>query len=177
MNGGDPLPDSVPDISVDDFDPDDVASTVVQSHQNEIMAAVESAVWHTLIDGAGCEAFPSNFRLRHMRDVIHKLEADGFGRDDDTAFYAGSQAFDEIWEFGDEVDRSNGSVQFDGFDVFEVKSAPEGVVLLVDPTALYRVPPEVISRQIGLDTAATVSSPIGVRHPAGVAAVNIDVSD
>ena len=167
--------------SVEDFDPDDVANTAIASHGDKIMAAVESAVWHTLIDGAGHEVFPHDYAPTYMREVIHRLESEGFAKTDGTAFYAGVQAYDAIVddERFEEITGTDGlaePVRFDGFEVFESKHAPEGVIIFVDPSALYRVPPEVITRSLGLDSAATVSSPIGVRDSAGVAVVNIDVS-
>jgi len=171
------------DISIaSDFDPADVANTSIRSHQDKIFEAVESAAWHTLIDGAGHEVFPPDFRPKYMREVIHRLETEGYAGNDDTAFYAGSQAFDAVVEHMDSIAQDAPDFDFerhsfDGYSVHESPTAPEGVILFVDANALFRVPPEVIARQVGPGTSTTVSSPIGVRDGAGVAVVNIDLTD
>lgn len=174
------------DISIaSDFDPADVANTSIRSHQDKIFEAVESAAWHTLIDGAGHEVFPPEYDPKYMREVIHRLETEGYAGNDDTAFYAGSQAFDAVVEHMDSIaedgtEEGESSIvdecRFDGYRIHESPTAPEGVILFVDANALFRVPPEVIARQVGPGTSTTVSSPIGVRDGAGVAVVNIDLT-
>jgi hypothetical protein len=171
-----PFPDTIDEISVDRFDPNDVADAVLRSHNDDVMAAIENAVMHTLIDGAAFETFVDDAEPSDFRDAVGLLQDAGYGYGDDVAWYAGEIAVDEMRDaysspYNYPEDFEDG-FSIDGFDVKQTVG-PKCIATLVDPKALSRIPSGVVQRRAGGRDANTVSSPIVVTDPNGVVVVNI----
>lgn len=172
----DKFPDTIDEISVDRFDPNDVADAVLQSHNDDVMAAIENAVMHTLVDGAAHETFVDDADPADFRDAVGLLQDAGYGYDDDVAWYAGPIAVDAMADaystpYNDRVDFDDG-FSIDGYAVKQTVG-PKCIATLVDPAALSRIPSGVVQRRAGGRDANTVSSPIVVSDPKGVAVVDI----
>lgn len=87
-----------------------------------VAEAVESAMWHTLIDGAATEHFVDGFDLGQLNDLHHDLRVEGYATDrlsrkeiygtpdadvdvDGAAFFAGVDAFEAIVDAYDAMNR------------------------------------------------------------------------
>lgn len=200
---GDDVPDGAFDgidtVPVDEMTIDDVtapAESLIRSFDHDVADAIASAVWHTIIDDAGTEAFVDDFELAHLRQAEHELRSNGYASDGlsptdlygDTdempsgaAFFVGHAVADMVREhadrmvrLGDEDDGVGDDLPgFDGFLIEEASGLPSHIAVFLDVDAIARVPAEARSRSLGLDSASTVSSPVIVRDPGGVAVVNI----
>lgn len=191
--------DGIDTVSVDDMTIDDVtapAESLIRSFDHDVGEAIASALWHTIVDDAGTEAFVDDFALSHFRDAEHELRSNGFANDgltktdlyaDDkpegAAFFVGVAVADMIREHADrmyrvgderEVDATGDELPgVDGFLVEEASGLPSHLAVFLDVDAIARVPAEARSRSVGLDSTPTVSSPVIVQDPGGIAVVNI----
>lgn len=194
--GGDPSAFDVDEVSVSDVKPP--AESLVASFEEDVARAVESAMWHTLIDGAAHEAFVDDLSVSDFRDAIHRLNESGYATDgltktdlyveDDTvpkgaAFFAGDGAADKFADLSDEMVRIQDEGEadatgdelpsVDGFLVERAAEVPSNLIVLVDVDAVGRVPAEARNVPVGMDSTPKVSSPIVVTDPEGVVVVNI----
>lgn len=184
-----------PDMSVEDFS--DPNESLVRSFDDDIAKAVQSAVWHTIVDGAGHEAFVDDLTPEAMRDAIERLRSNGFAADrlsatdvwgesdgppSGAAFFMGDDVADDFEDVVDEwvrIDDGDDAddfdrVKFDGYLAERVENGlPSHLVVLVDVDAIARVPPHARHVPVGLDTTPSVSSPIVVAHEDGIAVINV----
>mgnify|MGYP006292772739 CR=1 FL=1 len=183
------------DVSVGDFE--GKASQALTDTFDTVADALSSAMWHSIIDDAGHEAFVDDFELAHFRDAEHELRSNGYAGDgltitdlygdtDDqpegAAFFVGAAVADMIRDYGDSMVRINdhdGEVDatgddlpgIDGYLVEEASGLPANLAVFLDVDAIARVPSH--GRAVGPHDTPTVSSPVVVKDPGGVAVVNI----
>ena len=192
--------DDIDVMPVDEMTIDQVtapAESLVRSFNHDVTEAIGSAMWHTIIDGAGTERFVDGFDVDHLREAERALRSNGYAADGLTktdiyidtdeapkgaAFFAGDAAADMFDEHvdeavrlaEDEVDGTGDDLPgIDGYLVERASSLPSNLIVFLDVDAIARVPAEARSRPVGLDTTPTVSSPVIVRDPDGVAVVNV----
>lgn len=176
------------------------AESLVASFEDDIGKAMRSAMWHTIVDGAANEAFVDDFEVRHLRDAINTLRSNGFASGgltktdlygdevdeipEGAAFFFGDDAADLFEEYTDEAERVETPVDedfgfdaglpgVDGFLCERVEDLPSHLIVFVDVAAVGRVPAEARNVPVGLDRTPSVSSPIVVTQPEGIAVVNI----
>lgn len=204
IDGPDVPEDAFDSIDVADVSPadySDAAESLTRSFDHDVAKAVASAMWHTIIDGAGSEAFVDALSVDDLREAIHRLQENGYATErispeevyatdsddpedtpDGAAFFVGDDAgdaydalADDMVRLGDDdVDATGDRLpSIDGYIVERSPALPSNLVVLVDVDAIARIPAEARSVPVGLDTAASVSSPIVVRDEAGIAVVNV----
>lgn len=187
--------DEIPDT--ESFTAKPPAETFADTYDS-VAEAVASAVWHTIIDGAGHEEFVDDLSASTFRDAIHRLRGEGYANDaltsedihdpdpDDppsgAAFFAGEGAAKIYERYSDNAARLDTPTSdafdtrlpsVDGFTVNESPALPSNLIVFVDVDAIARIPAEGRNIPMGLDSAAAVSSPIVVRDEAGVVVINI----
>lgn len=175
----------ITEVRVSNFD-DGVADALIDIHDT-VSAAVESAVAHTLIDDAGREAFVEwqDVDASIFRDAVRDLNDAGYAFDSDgCAFYAGAYAVDAArdalpgrYHIEDDVvlheDGAAAALHVDGVPIYESPGVPDAIAIAVDVDALAKIPPQVVARRLRGTDIQTVSSPVMVADPDGVAVVNI----
>ena len=182
------------DVSVDGFE--GKASQALTDTFGTVADAIASAMWHSIVDDAGHEAFVDDFDLSHLRGAEHELRSNGYARDgltatdiygdgDDrpegAAFFVGNAVADMIrdhadrmvWLGDDDVDATGDDLPgFDGFVIEEAAGLPSHLAVFLDVDAIARVPSK--GRHVGPHDTPTVSSPVVVKDPGGIAVVNIE---
>ena len=182
------------DITVGAFE--GKASQALTDTFDTVADALSSAMWHSIIDDAGTEAFVDDFELAHLREAEHELRSNGYARDglsatdlygdgpdaqpEGAAFFVGSAVADMIREHADSMVRlGNDDVDatgddlpgLDGYLIEEASGLPSHLAVFLDVDAIARVPSH--GRHVGPHDTPTVSSPVVVKDPGGVAVVNI----
>lgn len=198
----DDIPDGVFDdvetLSIGDVnDYQNGASALVSTHDDEVMQAIQTAVWHTIIDDAGHEEFVDDLRTWHFRKAIQRLRDADFASEPLTkediyssdsapfgaAFFVGDGAADAIEELRDSMVRINkrdSEVEFgnlpsiDGYTIERSAAMPSNLIALIDVAALARRPVEGTELQFRSKSDVSVSSPIVVTEPDGIAIINLD---
>jgi hypothetical protein len=177
-------------LAATDVDPP--AESLVTSFDDDVGTAMRSAMWHTIIDGAATEAFVDSFDVRHLRDALHRLGQNGYastglsktdlygdevdGQPDGAAFFAGDTAADRCDDAAayDNADAADPFLPaIDGYLVERVDAVPSNCIVLVDVAAVGRVPVDTRTVFVGMDRTPSVTSPIVVTDPDGIAVVNI----
>lgn len=182
------------DMSAGDFS--DPNESLVRPFGDDIAAAVNSAAWHTIIDGSGGEAFVDDLTVEHMRDAIERLQSNGFAtecltpteiwgessdRASGAAFFMGNDVADDFedlkdgWERFDHPDGVGPDLtKFEGYLVERVEDGlPSHLAVLVDVDAIARVPPHARIVPMGMDSTPSVSSPVVVAHEDGITVINV----
>jgi hypothetical protein len=172
------------------------ASQALTDTFDTVADALSSAMWHSIIDDAGHEAFVDDFGTDHLREAEREVRSNGYAQDglttvdiygdpderpEGAAFFAGDDAADMWSDYTDDMKRINEDEardelapelsNFDGFAFERASGLPSNLVVFLDVDAIARVPSH--GRHVGPHDTPTVSSPVVVKDPGGVAVVNI----
>jgi hypothetical protein len=193
-DGGFPVPD-IPTVSTDAFER---AESLTSAFEQNVAKAVDSAMWHTIVDGAAREFFVDDVSVDVLREARRHLRKAGYAsvalspedvtggtdRTEGAIYFAGDDVADDYHDLVDDMVRVEHYDEredfvpelplIDGYLVERVKDGlPSNLIVLVDIAAVARVPPEARDVRIGTESTPAVSSPVVVTDPKGVVVVNV----